>query len=98
MLYRERWMDVLKLASQEPSQVLHRGGRSSCEYWDKFHMSIIRNLIVDIRRLEDLESGFFQKKFLLQECSHCEIRVGHWQATLQKAVKGIPKFSATPRT
>ena len=96
ILYREPWMNVLRSALKEPSvKVLHRGGRADCVVWNKFQLSSISMLNSNLTCLGDLESVFDLTRHLLDDCNHCQIRLKQWHKALEKAVEGIPKFSAT---
>jgi len=95
ILYREPWINVLRSALEEPSnKVLHRGGRTDCVVWNKFHLRSISMLNSNLTHLGDLESVFDLTRHLLDDCDHCQIRLKQWHKALEKAVEGTPKFSA----
>ena len=96
ILYREPWINVLKSASKEPSyKVSHHGGRTDCAVWNKFQLGLISVLNSGLRCLGDLENAFILTRHLLDGCDHCQVRSKQWHKALERAVEGIPKFSAT---
>lgn len=78
----------------DPPEVMHKGGLSSCELWQGYY----RRVVQDLRgfgpgAVQDGSRAFNRYRGSLKNCHHCKIRADNWMGRFISAPENMPKFS-----
>lgn len=92
-LYREQWLDVLKVVYADTGVVMHKGGFDTCENWVPFRAEVMSSFGTKLSNLKEVARIFREHKHTLDRCTHCEIRAKRWQSRIDERVSCVRQFS-----
>jgi len=82
VLYRDMWMEVLKVV-HAPPVVLHRGGLRDCPIWGPFQMKVMESTDYQLYPLLRIGAIIEEHMDLLEDCNNCRIRADKWERKVE---------------
>jgi len=91
--YRERWSNLIGILYGSITVVLHRGGVETCDKWAEFYNTILLDVKLDPGSLSRFPEIANENRHLLDDCTHCWIKVEWLKNKIAVGIAGIPRFS-----